>query len=226
MQEEALDGHLERGVVIDACFSCQAFWFDARESLSLTPGSTLRLFTLIGEHVTRTQASEADAAKCPRCRGRLRQTYDMQRATRFHYLRCPNGHGRFISFFEFLREKDFIRPLTASQVAELRRNVQIVNCSNCGAPVDLSRGSACAHCGSPLSLLDLGRASALVAELQNANRPAGPIDPTLPLQLARARREVETAFAGLPGEASFADLAANGLVAAGLTAVSRWFRTD
>jgi Zn-finger nucleic acid-binding protein len=226
MHEETFDGHLGRGVVIDSCFSCQSFWFDARESLSLTPGSTLRLFARIGEHVTRTKASEADASKCPRCRARLRQTHDMQRATRFQYLRCPNGHGRFISFFEFLREKDFIRPLTPAQLVALRRNVQIINCSNCGAPVDLARGGACAHCASPLSILDLGRASELVADLQRADRPAGPVDPALPLQLARARREVESALIGLPREVSFADLAANGLVAAGLAAVSRWLRTE
>src|SRR5919109_1451256 len=161
MHEETFDGHLGRSVEVDLCFSCQAFWFDARESLSLTPGSTLRLFKLIGDRSGRSQPSEADLAKCPRCRGRLRQTHDMQRATRFQYLRCPNGHGRFITFFDFLREKDFIRPLSAAQVAELRRNVQAVNCSNCGAPVDLGRGSVCAHCGSPLSMLDLGRASEL-----------------------------------------------------------------
>ena len=29
MQEETLDGHLARPVVIDLCFACQSFWFDA-----------------------------------------------------------------------------------------------------------------------------------------------------------------------------------------------------
>jgi hypothetical protein len=224
MHEETFDGHLARAVVVDLCFGCQAFWFDARESVSLTPGSTLRLFKLIGDRAGRSQPSEADLAKCPRCRGRLRLTRDMQRATRFQYLRCPNGHGRFTTFFDFLREKDFIRPLTAVQIAELRQSVQIVNCSNCGAPIDLARGSACAHCGSPLSMLDLGRASDLIAQLQTAERPHGPVDPTLPLQLARARREVESAFAGLPREVSFDAVAASGIVAAGLAAVARWLR--
>jgi hypothetical protein len=40
MQEQRLDGHHGRAVVIDLCHPCQSFWFDARESLSLTPGST------------------------------------------------------------------------------------------------------------------------------------------------------------------------------------------
>src|SRR5262245_35592809 len=100
MQSETLDGHLPRPVEIDICFGCQSFWFDARESLSLTPGSTLRLFRLIGERVGRPQAHPADVAKCPRCRARLRQTRDMQRATRFEYFRCPNDHGRLTTFFD------------------------------------------------------------------------------------------------------------------------------
>ena len=115
--------------------------------------------------------------------------------TRFSYLKCPNDHGRLTTFFDFLREKDFIRPLTPEQLQELRQNVQTVNCSNCGAPVDVARASACGHCGSPLSMLDLQQAAALVEQLQRADtRERQPIDPALPLGLPRARREVEAAF--------------------------------
>ena len=48
MQEETFDAHLDRSVVIDICHVCQSFWFDARESLALTPGSTLALGRKIG----------------------------------------------------------------------------------------------------------------------------------------------------------------------------------
>jgi len=37
-------------VVIDVCLPCQSFWFDAHESVQLSPGGTLALFRLIGEH--------------------------------------------------------------------------------------------------------------------------------------------------------------------------------
>ena len=57
--------------------------------------------------------------QCPRCRGRLRLTHDRQRNTSFTYLRCRNGHGRLTTFFDFLREKDFVKPLTAQQLADL-----------------------------------------------------------------------------------------------------------
>jgi hypothetical protein len=225
MQEHVLDGHLARPVTIDLCLACQSFWFDERESLTLTPGSTLTLFRIIGEHVGQRQASTVDVAKCPRCRARLRRTQDMQRATRFAYFKCPNGHGRLTSFFDFLREKDFIKPLTPQQIAELRRNVQRVNCSNCGGPIDLSKSGACAHCGSPLSMLDMQQAEALVEQLQRADRADGVIDPTLPLQLARARRETEAAFHGLPDDAAWLkDVSSFGLVGAGLSVVARWFQ--
>jgi hypothetical protein len=227
MEAQTLDGHLGRPVAIDVCLSCQSFWFDSRESMHLTPGATLTLFRVIGEQTNRRPLTHADLAKCPRCRARLRLTQDMQRTTKFSYLKCPNDHGRLTTFFDFLREKDFIRPLTAQQIAELRQQVQILNCSNCGAPIDLSKESACRHCGSALSMLDMKQAAALVAQLQKADaRENQPIDPALPLNLARARREVEEAFAGQQDAAWFGDVSSSGLVGAGLIAVARWLKRN
>jgi hypothetical protein len=223
MQEQTLDGHVGRSVTIDVCLSCQSFWFDSRESLALSPGGTLALFRLIGDHTGKRSFSNADLAKCPRCNARLRLTQDMQRTTRFSYLRCPNDHGRLTTFFDFLREKDFVRPLTPEQLRELRQNVQSVNCSNCGAPVDVTHRSACAHCGSPLSMLDLSQAEKLVAQLQKADaRDRGPVDPALPLSLLRARRETEAAF---PDERRM-DWSATDLVEAGIQAVASWLKRN
>ena len=177
MEEHTLASHNGRTVTLDLCVPCQSFWFDARESLALTPASTLALFRVIGDHTGRSHATAAELAKCPRCQGRLRLAKDMQRNTRFEYLRCPNNHGRLITFFEFLKEKDFVRPLTAPQLAELRQTVQFLNCSNCGAPVDLAKESACGHCRSPLSMLDLSQAEALIEQLQRADRSGQPVDP-------------------------------------------------
>ena len=151
----------------------------------------------------------------------------MQRTTRFEYLSCPNRHGRLMTFFDFLKEKDFIRPLSAQQIAELRRNVQMVNCSNCGGPIDLARGSDCPHCGSPLSMLDMSQAETLVAQLRAADRTGQPVDPALPLALARARREADSAFGGQPGDSAWLqDGTSFGLVGAGLTALVRLLHRD
>jgi hypothetical protein len=155
MTAMTLDGHQGRPVAIDLCTGCQALWFDKYESLQLAPGSTLRLMKLIGESASRVPTQFSVSMRCPRCVQSLRQTQDMQRNTRFTYFRCLGGHGRFIRFFEFLREKNFISPLSQQQIDELRLHIQIVNCSSCGGPIDLAAGSLCPHCKSPVSVLDM-----------------------------------------------------------------------
>jgi hypothetical protein len=224
MGSQTLEGHLGPSVTIDLCLACQVFWFDRHESLQLSPASTLKLFRLIGEGAAHRRASVSTDPACPRCGTRLLPTHDKQRNTPFQYWRCPNGHGRLITFFDFLREKNFIRPLSPAQVAALRQNVQTVNCSNCGAPVDLARGSACSHCGSPLSMLDMDQAKEVITQLRQADRTGQPVDPTLPLQMEQARREVERAFAGFEHEPGWmGEVSSSGIVGAGLRALARWF---
>jgi ribosomal protein S27AE len=221
MTTRTLDGQLGRAVDIDMCGPCQVFWFDQYENLQLTPRATLQLFHLIGEHAAAGRPSLSVTAKCPRCGSRLVTTHDMQRNVRFQYLRCPHDHGRLTAFFDFLREKDFIRPLSGEQIEALRRSVQAVNCSNCGAPVDLAHGSTCGHCGSPLSMLDVKQAERLIAQLQRADDGHRSIDPDLPLRLERARREVEAAFAKFDPERS----PGPDLVAAGMDMLARWLKS-
>jgi Zn-finger nucleic acid-binding protein len=229
MSAQTFDGHQGRSVEVDLCDPCQSLWFDAQENLQLTPGATLALFRLIGEHVSKPSIQDGEIAKCPKCHARLRRTSDLQRGTRFEYFRCPNSHGRLTTFFQFLREKDFIKPLNAQQVAELRRKLQTVNCSNCGGPIDLAQGSDCSHCGSPLSMLDMAQAERLITQLQEAEsyRTSRQVDPALPLALARARLETESAFKGLPGHDPWAsDPWQMGLVGAGLRQLMELLKRD
>ena len=222
-----LEARLGVPVDIDVCAPCQVIWFDRKESLQLGPGATLTLFRTIGEKAGASRAPLGDALDCPRCGRRLKLSHDRQRNTAFQYRRCESGHGRLITFFDFLREKDFLRPLSREQVEELKRNVQTVGCSNCGAPIDLGRGSACPHCGSPLSMLDLKQAGALVAQLQKAADPNRLVDPTLPLQVLKARRDVEQAFAAFEHEPTWhVDASKAGLVGAGLVALARWLSRE
>src|SRR5437867_6223998 len=224
MSAMTLDGRMNTPVAIDLCTACQAFWFDKHESLRLSPGSTLKLMKLIGESPGRGKPVEN--LHCRRCAARLVLTHDLQRNTRFSYWRCPNDHGRFIRFFEFLKEKNFIRQLSPQQIDELRQNLQTVNCSNCGAPIDLTKTSGCLHCGSPISMLDMKQPQQMLAQLEEAAKPR-PIDPTLPLELARAKRHYDILFAGLePDHDWWGDAAASGLVQAGLAAVARWLNTS
>ncbi|HVO10374.1 MAG TPA: zf-TFIIB domain-containing protein [Vicinamibacteria bacterium] len=218
-----LEGRLGGSVTIDLCAGCQAIWFDHGESLQLSPGATLQIFRRIGESAAARRGPLPASLCCPRCGQALLRTHDRQRNTPFEYWRCDAGDGRLIGFFDFLREKDFIRPLSPAQVEELRRNLQTVSCSSCGAPVDLARGASCAHCGSPLSMLDLEHTHQLIAELQQADHAPGTVDPGLPLELLRARREVETAFASFEHQPRWLeDVSSAGVVGAGLMALARW----
>lgn len=224
MTPQVLEAHQGTSVTIDVCMPCQAFWFDAYESLKLTPGSTLRLFRIIGDEAARARRPLPPSARCPRCTRPLQAVADMQRNTRFRYGRCPDGHGRFITFFDFLREKNFVKVLNAEQLAQLRAQVDTVNCSNCGAPVDLQSASACAHCGSPLSFFDTAHAQVLIEHLKAAGTAPGPVSPTLPLDLLRARREAEMAFPSGETVLWLHDATTAGTVTAGLMAFARWLR--
>lgn len=223
MTEHTLGGHMGTSVVIDVCLPCQAFWFDGRESLQLTPASTLTLFRVIGDEAATARHALPARTACPRCSLVLTPVEDMQRTTRFRYRRCPKLHGRFITFFDFLREKNFVKPLSAAQLADLRAHVQTVNCSNCGAPVDLATATTCSHCQSPLSMLDLKHAQSIVDGLRAADVDLAEVDPMLALERLKARRQSEHAFAQIDQGASwYRDASSAGTVGAGLIALGRW----
>jgi len=220
MTREALPGHYGRSVTIDLCHPCGALWFDTDESLALTPGATLRLFAAIAKRQG-DRRPLSGAPTCPRCRQRLVSTSDMQRTTRFSYWRCPADHGRFVTFAEFLREKNFVRPLSAQELAELRANVKMIHCSSCGAPVDLERTSACTYCRAPVSMLDPRQVETMVARLERAEAERTAVDPALPMRLMADRLHVERLFRSLDGAAGVSGTApASGLVEAGLAAIS------
>jgi Zn-finger nucleic acid-binding protein len=212
-----LEGRQGAKVEIDLCADCRGFWFDRYESLRLSPGSTLKLFTLMAEPGS-SGRPQPPTMRCPRCSGRLAVTHDMQHTTRFQYWQCPQNHGHFITFLDFLREKDFIRPLTPQQIAELRQNVETVNCSNCGGPIDLAKASVCPHCGSALSMLDMKQMQQMVAHLKEADQPRA-VDPNLPLAVERAKLDTEHHFAAITSGSE-----PQSLVEAGLRLVVQWIK--
>lgn len=179
-------------VSLDLCHPCGALWFDRYEDLALAPGAVLRLFVVVNDNQPARRNPLGSTLACPRCRARLVLTTDMQRSTRFQYWRCPAEHGQFITVFQFLKEKNFVRPLTPAEVDTLRQNVKTVTCSSCGAPVDLDADAVCAHCHAPLSMLDARQVDTVVEELKReearrAEAARGAVDPTLAIRLARDR---------------------------------------
>lgn len=161
---------------VDLCGGCQAIWFDAFESVQLTPGATLELFRAIHSEDRAAPAPLPSLMRCPRCTEPLQLTHDLQRTTRFTYHRCPYGHGRFTPFFQFLREKNFVRPLDPQELARLKQAVRIVRCSSCGAPIDLATMTSCAYCHAPIAILDPDAVAKTVAELQAAKPKPTSVD--------------------------------------------------
>jgi transcription elongation factor Elf1 len=217
-----LGGRLRGSVTIDVCATCQAFWFDHFDSLQLSAGSTLKLMKFIGEHSSPAKPTLPDALQCPRCATALHLAHNLQRNMPFTYWQCGNGDGHFIAFFEFLKEKNFIHPLSAEQIKELRQNVQFVNCSNCGASINLESSSVCPYCHSPISMLDMKQPQQMLAQLKEAAEPK-PLDPALPMKLASAKLQLETSLPDYDRTSEWwSDASSSGLVQAGLNAVARW----
>jgi hypothetical protein len=194
MDAVGLAARYGRIVQIDVCGGCGGLWFDNAESQQLSPGATLRLL----ERLTLRPSRAVQArSPCPRCRQTLHEVHDQQRATKFTYRRCPSGHGRFITAYQFLREKHLVRELTGAEIDEVRARIQQVNCVNCGAPVGLSGTLACAHCGTPVSMVDPQQLRRELTTLHRADAEARALDPTLPIRLLQERAAVERAWAGM-----------------------------
>ncbi|MBK8324379.1 MAG: zf-TFIIB domain-containing protein [Betaproteobacteria bacterium] len=157
-------------LILDICWDCHAIWFDQFESTSLAPKSVIELFRLIHEHRDKPARALADAMSCPSCATRLVFTQDLQKTNRINYHRCPKGHGRLTTFFQFLREKQFVRTLSPIEVERLRATVRQVRCSGCGAPVDLGKDPACGYCRSPISILDAEAVEKALAGLSETDR--------------------------------------------------------
>lgn len=221
MAAHAVEGLYGRQLTIDLCVACQGVWFDHGESLQLSPHGTLTLFRLLHERQATARQALADRLQCPRCTLRLSLTWDQQRETKFQYFRCPREHGRFITVFQFLRSRNFVRSLTPQEIGELRARIAQVHCSNCGAPIELAHHVACAYCRAPVSMLDPDQLQRTLAELREADARRQQPRPDLPLDLMMERLKAERVFAevaaadprgrpSLPG-------AGDGLVEAGVS---------
>ena len=161
-------------IEIDACSDCRLFWFDQWESTSLAPRAVLSLFQYIGGATGQSPTPLASRFNCPRCHNALDFTRDLQRTTPFTYWRCSLGHGRLISFNQFLREKNFIRAPSPAELARLRATVKQISCSQCGGPIDLANDSACSHCGAPIALIDPDSVAKAIQELTSPHGGTAP----------------------------------------------------
>lgn len=170
MTTETFARQMHGEVVLDICWDCRAIWFDKFESNQLAPVAVIALFRQIHEHRDQVTRAYADIMRCPRCNATLQLTHDMIRNNKLRYHRCPNGHGRLTAFMQFLREKEFVRTLSAAEIETLKATVSQVRCSSCGAVINLERDAVCPYCRSPLAVLDASAVEKSLAALVEIER--------------------------------------------------------
>lgn len=166
MESVTLTSHIGLPVEIDVCSPCHVIWFDDLESASLSPGSVIELFKRIHNARDDSRNLVKTQVDCPRCEAPLKATSDLAKGGRFSYSRCAHGHGRLISFVQFLREKNFIRSLQPHEISALSVTVKQIRCSSCGGPINLENDNACTHCGAAISVLDEAAVEKTLVTLQ------------------------------------------------------------
>lgn len=154
MEVHALASVVGGTVDLDLCFSCHGIWFDPQENLKLSPAAVVELFRLLHAHRDDVRQPLALRMGCPHCSRSLAQGFDVVKSGRYITYRCPQRHGRFSAFSSFMIEKGFVRQLTQPEIDDMAKRVAVINCTACGAPVDLRKDHACPHCRSAFSLLD------------------------------------------------------------------------
>ena len=154
MQAMLLEGMSGKVVELDICYSCQGIWFDPQENLRLSPAAIVELFQQLHAHRDTPRNPLRKRMVCPHCRHTLIAGFDIVKTGRYITYRCPQRHGRFSTFSAFMIEKGFVRLLTPAEINDMAQRVAVIQCSSCGAAVDLRTDHACPHCRSAFSLLD------------------------------------------------------------------------
>lgn len=152
-----LPGHYGRSIDVDVCLDCNAIWFDQWESSQLSPDGVVSLFQLIHQRGGASSSAGAklgEGLRCLSCGDSMKTVNDRVKSTRFVYQSCRHGHGRLTTFYNFLSEKQFVRELTQAERTKLCATVRQIQCSGCGAPVDLTKHDACSYCRAPISVFD------------------------------------------------------------------------
>jgi hypothetical protein len=175
MEAVPLEGTYRGPMTIDVCTACRGFWFDAGEQFRLTPAATLLLVRRV--EASRDQPRQRVGARlpCPRCKLALGVTHDIIRDDKYRYFRCPDHHGIFMPFFEFLRSQGLVRGLTPQEVDALKQKLMSITCSSCGAPIDLQTQTKCSSCGSGLAIVDLDHLGDALRQLDADARAAAPV---------------------------------------------------
>ena len=204
--------HIEGEVEVDICWPCHLIWFDHMESVAMSAQSVIDLFKQIHAHRADERQVVSLTGNCPTCNSALLQSFDFSRTGRFQYHRCPTGHGRLITFMQFLREKHFVRTLSPSEVRTLAITVRQIRCSSCGAGIDITHDAACTHCAAPVAVLDEAAVAKALADLDARRDKRQAVSAPLPdAYMPPASRQSASSTSGF--EPELVDLLVTGVAA-------------
>lgn len=156
LQALRLAGHYGSVVEIDLCGPCHLVWFDVVESARLAgPGLLALIGAMAAAQALPHQPLRPDLA-CPQCRTAVRTVHNRTRWGRSLQLECPQHHGAWQSFGEFLNEKGLLRPMSSADRARALAASAGLHCVNCGAALGAA-DATCRWCESVPALVDVAR---------------------------------------------------------------------
>jgi len=157
---------------VDHCTACRLVWFDTLEFGGLDRAAWVALLLALAQ----TRPSEAAAMpdtrwRCPVCDDTLAARQGQTQHGRHGHHACPSGHGHAQRTGALLASRGLFRPWLLAERLAAGSERRPRDCLQCGAPLD-GAGDGCAHCGSPVLVVDLPRlAQALGAD--STPPPAG-----------------------------------------------------
>ncbi len=205
MRHLAMPGRQTPATVdIDHCGPCGLVWFDARESVQLSPAAWIELLRDL-HRLRRGEVPHQPDRRCPICAKALKEVRNLTRYGRFPALECGNCGGHLHSQAGMLAERGLVRPLLPGERYALQAEKRELLCLNCGGPAD-GHGEDCAWCKSPLLMVDMPRLTAALRQrsstepllMPNGGQPLGwacrgcgaPLDPTRETRCGRCHHAV------------------------------------
>jgi Zn-finger nucleic acid-binding protein len=154
MESSHLHGHSRERVDIDFCDPCRLVWLDPFERQQLSAHGLLDLCRKLTSKTAYGGVSLQPTLQCPRCAVTLVETHDYVLQSRVKYHRCPDGHGRLLTFTQLLREYGLVREIRARDLGRLPPRVKQFRCDGCGGAVDVTQDLKCSYCALPLAIYD------------------------------------------------------------------------
>jgi len=156
LQVLALQGHYGRSVEIDLCPPCHLVWFDVVESARLAGPGLLALIGAMAQAQRQPHLALKPDLRCLHCTAPVKTVHNRTRWGRSLQLECPQRHGAWQTFGEFLNEKGLLRPASSADRARALAAPGGWHCINCGGGLR-AQDETCSWCGSVPALVDVAR---------------------------------------------------------------------